>query len=59
MCERVNRGGGKQQSGLDFFSSPSLSFYQTVYLIYETAFISACKEITDECDEQMKEVRKE
>ncbi len=54
MCERLNRGGGKQQSGLDFFSPHCLSFYQTVYLIFETTFISACREITDECVEKLK-----
>lgn len=40
MCERLNRGGGMQQSGFDFFSLLSLSFYQTLYLIFETTFIS-------------------
>lgn len=29
-----------QQSGFDFFSLLSLSFYQTLYLIFETTFIS-------------------
>lgn len=50
------RGKAAERFGL-FFSSLCLSLYQTVYLIFETTFISAFREITDEYVEKMKDVR--